>query len=261
MSRTARLAARAGGVLLLAALLAPPGYAVWVSFSPGELLEPPTGQWSLRWYREFANSPRWADALQNSLTVAALAALVATVAGTCAAVAVRRGPTVGAVLLPLFVPGVVLGMGLLPTAHALGVWGTTLSLALAHGLVGLPVVYLVVRAALAEAGPDLEAAARGLGAGPVRAFLRVTLPAVRPAVLAGAALSFLLSLNEFTLALFLATPDTETLPVVVWPNLRYGLSPLVAVASCVSMAAGLLGLGLAFGSGRAADWVRRLVRG
>jgi ABC-type spermidine/putrescine transport system permease subunit II len=66
------------------------------------------------------------------------------------------------------------------------------------------VAFLVLRSALDEAGPDLELAARGLGAGPVRAFLHVTLPLVRPALLAGAAMSFILSLNEVVLALFLA---------------------------------------------------------
>jgi ABC-type spermidine/putrescine transport system permease subunit II len=75
----------------------------------------------------------------------------------------------------------------------------------------------------------------------------VTLPLVRPAVLSGVAMSFILSLNEFTLALFLSTAETETLPCVIWPNLRYNLSPLVAVASCVTIVLTLAGLGLASG--------------
>jgi ABC-type spermidine/putrescine transport system permease subunit II len=115
-------------------------------------------------------------------------------------------------------------------------------LALAHGLVGLPVVYLIMRAHLEQTDPLLEDAARGLGASPGQTAVRVTLPLLLPAVLAGATAAFVVSLNESLLTLFLATPQTETLPAVVWPQLRYAASPLVAVASCVSVASTLVGL-------------------
>ena len=143
-----RLPLRVLGVLLLATLLWPLIYAAWVSFSPGELLQPPTDDWSLRWYRLFFSSPRWTRALTNSLVVAILSVLVSLLAGTSLALAVTRchfsGARFlsGAVLLPLFVPGVVLGMGLLPLFHAIGLVGWRLSLALAHGLIALPVVFL-----------------------------------------------------------------------------------------------------------------------
>ena len=92
------------------------------------------------------------------------------------------------VLLPLCVPPVVLGMGLLPTMHALGLWGTHLSLMLAHGLLGTPLVFLTVQASLKAVPVELEQAARGLGASALTAFIRVTLPLCRPGLLAGAAL-------------------------------------------------------------------------
>lgn len=69
----------------------------------------------------------------------------------------------GAVLLLLFVPTVVLGMALLPFVHKLGIWGTHFSLAAAHTLWSMPVVFMVLRSALEELNPDLEAASRGLG--------------------------------------------------------------------------------------------------
>jgi ABC-type spermidine/putrescine transport system permease subunit II len=240
-------------VLLLTGMLAPLAYAAWVSFSPGELLQPPTGAWSLRWYHRFFDSPQWMDSLWNSLEVAGMAVAVALLTGTGLALAATRyhfrGRRLlsGAVLLPLFVPAAVLGMGLLPLAHIIGLWGSPLGLALAHGLIGQPVVFLVVRSALEEASPDLELAARGLGAGPWPAFRRVTLPLIRPAVVSGALMSFILSLNEFALALFLGTREDETLPRVIWPNLRYSLSPLVAVASCVTIAVTVVGFTLAAG--------------
>ncbi len=247
LSRTAGIAV---GTLVLAALLSPLFYAVWLSFSPRESLEPPIGKWSLRWHVLFWQSPRWTDGLFNSLIVACLSAAGAVIAGSGLAFAVARHRFRGrrllaaAALLPLFTPALALGMGLLPLMHILGLWGSLSCLVLAYSLNALPIVFLIVRSALDETSADLESAARGLGAGPWRVVWRVTLPLVRPAVLAGALVSFILSLNEFTLALFLCTPETETLPRIIWPNLRYSLSPLVAVASCVTMLVTLLGLGL-----------------
>ncbi len=237
------------GALLL--LLWPLAYAAWVSFTPGELLEPPRGELSLRWYRRFFASPQWTAGLWNSLKVAGLAVVGSLVGGTGLAVAVARhhfrGRRLlsGAVLLPLFVPAVVLGMGLLPWVRFLGLWGSLGALGAGHALWSLPVVFLVVRSALEELDPALEEAARGLGASGFLTFRRVTLPLILPAVLSGAAMGFVLSLNEFMIALFLATPDTETLPKVIWPSLRYTLTPLVAAASCVTMLLTLLGLALA----------------
>lgn len=246
----ARWAEHALGLGALCLLLWPLAYAVWVSFTPSELLEPPRGRLSLRWYRQFFGSPQWTAALRNSLEVAGLAVAGSLAGGTGLAVAVTRyhfrGRRLlsGAVLLPLFVPAVVLGMGLLPWVRFLGLWGSLWSLAAGHALWSLPVVFLVVRSALEDLDPALEAAARGLGASPAMTFRRVTLPLVRPAVLSGAAMGAVLSLNEFMIALFLATPDTETLPKVIWPHLRYTLTPLVAAASCVAMLLTLLGLAL-----------------
>jgi putative spermidine/putrescine transport system permease protein len=226
------------GWLALVVLLTPPLWAAWVSFTPDELLRPPSGRWTLRWYGRFLQDARWTGALFNSLVVGCGGTLLALATGTLAAVAARHQlQALGRfVLLPLCVPPVVLGMALLPTMHALGLWGTYLSLILAHGLIGMPLVFLTVRASLQGVPPDLELAARGLGARPAAVFFRVTLPLCKPGLMAGGALSFVLSLNEFFLALFLATPETETLPRVIWPELRYSLSPLVAVASVFTLA-------------------------
>jgi ABC-type spermidine/putrescine transport system permease subunit II len=256
MTRLARHAFGLGALLLL---LWPLAYAVWLSFTPGELLVPPRDEWSLRWYHLFFDSPQWVAGLENSLEVAALSVGAALVAGVGLAVAVTRYHFRGrrllsaAVMLPLFVPAVVLGMGLLPWMRVLGLWGTTFSLAAGHSLWSLPVVFLVARSALDDVDPDLEQAARGLGASAWMTFRRVTLPAIAPAVAAGAVMAFVLSLNEFMIALFLGTPETETLPKVIWPNLRYTLTPLVAAASCVTMLLTLLGLGLA-------AWLLRMER-
>ena len=232
----------------LAIFLWPLAYAVWMSFSPGEFLEPPTGDWSLRWYRSFFADSQWTLALRHSFEVAALSIVGSLVSGVGVALAVVkhrfRGQRIleAAVLFPLFVPVVVLGMALLPTMRLVGLWGTLPSIALAHTLWSMPVVFLVARAAIAQVDVDLELAARGLGASATRVLFRVTLPLIAPALWIGAMMTFILSLNEFVMALFLSTPDIETLPKVIWPNLRYTLTPLVAAASGVTLALTCIGI-------------------
>lgn len=228
---------RLSGWLALLLLLTPLFWAAWVSFTPDELLRPPLDHWSLRWYSRFLHDARWTRAFLNSLLVASGSTLLALVIGTLAAVAGRNGlPGLRSiVLLPLCIPPLVLGIGLLPLMHLLGLWGSYLGLLLAHSLIGMPLVFLTVHVNLQSIPDDLEAAARGLGAGRFKTFVRVTLPLCKPGLCAGAALAFVLSLNEFFLALFVAAPETETLPRVIWPELRYSLSPLVAVASMLTL--------------------------
>lgn len=236
------------GTLALASLLAPFLFAVWMSFAPGELLEPPTAHWSLRWYREFLSTPKWSRAMSASVEVAALSVGGSLAGGLGLAVAVTRYHFRGrrllaaAVLVPMFTPAVVIAMGLLPLAMLAGVQGRAWTLAAAHCLVSLPVVFLVLREALEQADPDLERAARGLGAGPWTAFRRVTLPLLLPAVAAGAVVATILSVNEFSFAVFLSSPRGRTLPAALWPEARDKETPLLAAASCLTVLLTLAGL-------------------
>jgi ABC-type spermidine/putrescine transport system permease subunit II len=242
--------------LALLAMLAPFLYAAWMSFAPGELLEPPRDHWSLRWYREFLGSPKWTSALAATGVVALLSGVGSLVGGLGLALAVTRYHFRGrqvfsaAVLLPLFVPPTVLAMGLLPLVLWLNLWETPVALAAAHSLVTLPVVYLVLRSALLETNVELERAARGLGAGAWYAFRRVTLPLILPAILAGAVVALILSVNEFTLSLFLSSPRFRTLPAALWPEARYKDTPILAAASCLTVLATVVGMVLAVWVGR-----------
>ncbi len=236
-------------LLVLAALMWPIVYAMWMSFTPGEMLMPPKGAWSLRWYATFFARSEWTDSLNHSFIVGALSTAISLVCGTSAAVAVTRYQFRGrqllqsAVMLPLFVPALVLALALLPVMRMIGLWGDFLSVALAHSLWGLPLVFLAVRGALEDMDPNLELAARGLGANGGQTFFSVTLPVIMPAMGVGGLLAFIISFNELVMALFLCTPDIDTLPKVIWPNLRYTLSPLVAAASGVAVVTTVLLLG------------------
>jgi ABC-type spermidine/putrescine transport system permease subunit II len=229
--------------LVLLYLTAPLLFCLLVSVADSTTIETPmeAGRLSLRWYEEFLSDARWVGGLFNSLQIAAMTVPLALLCGTTAALAFERWRFRGrtllgvAILTPLFVPPVVLGMQSLALHQRIGLWGTPLSIAVAHSLWATPLVFTVMRAALALVPPELDEAARGLGASPLRAILLVTLPLITPALVISIFFAFIVSVNEFVMALFLATPRTQTLPTLIWPQVRYNLTPIVAAASGVTI--------------------------
>lgn len=228
---------RAFGWLLLLAGLAPLLLAAWVSFSPDSFLTPPVDKWSWEWYRRFFTDSRWTAAAGRSLLVATISSVLCVGLALLAVVSRRGGRWL---LLPAVLPPVAVGLGLLPILHRLGLWGTVGSVSAVHAALGLPVAYLVLRSAAGERLAELERAARGLGANRRRVFVRVTLPLLRPAMQAAVVVQFVLSWNEALVTVFLTTATSETLPVVMWSQLRGSPSPLVAVAAVLSAAVGLV---------------------
>lgn len=236
---------------LLGVLLMPLLFSVLVSFTPSRYLELPRGQWTLDWYRHFFRSPLWTEALMNSVAIAALSALIAVPVAMATALVLARAhfawSTLAerALLVPMVLPNVALAAGMLAVVRMTPLWGSHAALAMAHSVLAVPAAYLVLRASLRQVDPNLEAAARGLGASSWNVFRFVTLPLILPAVLAATVFTLAISLNEITLALFLATRYTETLPRVIWPHLRFAISPLVAAASVILLVLTVPGLAAA----------------
>src|SRR5262245_41913451 len=167
--------------LVLAALLSPLVFSILVSFTPSRYLELPRDQWTLQWYEQFFASPAWMQALANSLGIAALTALFSVLTALATAMAlVRRelrwrGLWESAMLLPIVLPAVALALGMLAAVRLTPLWGNPLSLALSHSVLTVPVAYMVLRASLQQVDPNLEAAARGLGASQWQVFRFITL--------------------------------------------------------------------------------------
>lgn len=228
--------------IALACLLTPMALSILVSFTPSRYLELPRGEWTLMWYRQFFEGPVWIQALRNSLVIAGFTAVISLVTAAATAMALVRshfrwkGAWEGALLIPMVLPGIALAVGMLAVVRLTPLWGSHLSLALAHSVLAIPVAYLVLRASLTQVDPNLEAAAHGLGAGAWQVFRFITLPLIAPAIMAATLFALVISLNEITLTLFLATRYTETLPGVIWPNLRFAVTPLVAAASVILLA-------------------------
>ncbi len=227
-------AAAAAGYLLL---LSPVVVVASVSFSSGAFLSFPPPGLSLRWYEALFANPEIMSALATSATLALLVSAIALLLGLPAAYAIARLRFPGRRLLadllaaPLLLPTLVLGLTLLLALQPLRLVATWPGLVLAHCTLAVPFAVRIMTTAISAVPPELEAAARTLGASPLRAALRITLPLAAPGVLASAALSFLVSFDETVISLFLVGPRLTTLPVELFRYAENRTDPLVAALS------------------------------
>jgi ABC-type spermidine/putrescine transport system permease subunit II len=257
MERLLRIAGKTAwhvfGVTVLVYLLAPLVLAFAVSFYPGRSIGLPTlaSGVTFDWYLEFFRDPRWLMGLRNSFAVGAISTAIALSCGLTLAIAVTRHRLRGELvfgtmlMLPVFVPAVIVGMQSLVFAQRVGLWGTHLSIGIAHALWATPLAYLVLLSGMRRISVELEEAAASLGASPWRAFMSVVWPLIAPSVFAAAIIAYIISLNEFIMALFLGTPDTETLPKMIWPQIRHSVSPVVAAASSVLLVLTVIAIAIA----------------
>ena len=199
---------------------------------------PPTG-FTLRWYENFLDSDEFMSALYLSLRLTVSATLIATIIGTAAAVALVRYRFPGQQALkaffvsPIIVPGLVLGIAMLIFFGPTLLHGTFAALLIAHVVVILPYVIRVVSANLVGLDIRIEHAAQSLGATRLQVFGTVTLPLLRPGIVAGAMLAFVQSFDELIVSLFLTGPQLSTLPVKIYHYIEYNSDPTIAAISVV----------------------------
>ncbi len=238
----------------LTVLYLPIALLIGTSFNASRL----TTQWSgfsLRWYVAMFHDTALMDAAFLSIRIALVSATIATLLGGIAGFALARlrrfhGRTLFAGLLaaPLVLPDLLIGLALLllfVAAERLTGFPQNrgaLTVVLAHATMCIAYVALVVESRLASTGTTLEQVAMDLGAPPFTAFLRITLPLMAPALLAGWLLAFTLSLDDVVIASFTSGPGATTLPMLVFSTLRLGATPILnALASLVlALAAGAL---------------------
>lgn len=244
-------------VLFCAGLLAPIAIVVLLSFSGEGYISFPPKNFSLHWYERFLSDERWRSAIVNSILVASMACAAATFIGFLAAYAMVRGGFRGKsaltalLLAPLIVPHIVTAIGVYFLSARFGLVGLRPWMAVSHTVVALPVVLVIMRAALAAVDPNLERAAMICGCDRWGVFRRVVLPLALPAVISAALFSFLTSFDELMISMFLAGVRSETLPVRIWNSLLLEVEPTIAAVN--SMLIGVTVLALL------ADWgVRRL---
>ena len=240
--RFARFALASLAALVLLFLVAPILIVVPLSFSAGSFFYYPLPGFSLRWYEDFFTSSFWIPSVWNSLIVGVSATLLATLLGTLAALGLWRArfPGQGVVLAllisPMVVPVVIVAVGVYFAFAPLGLNDGYAGLILAHTTLAVPFVVITVLAALSGFDRTLLRAASNLGATPLTAFRRVTLPLILPGVLSGAVFAFAASFDEVVVALLIAGPGQRTLPRQMFAGINDNISLTIAAAATMLIA-------------------------
>jgi spermidine/putrescine transport system permease protein/putrescine transport system permease protein len=206
---------------------------------------------STRWFGRALDDETITSAIERSFQIAIASAIIATVFGTAAALALSRVhravrvPFDVLVFLTLVVPELVIAVSSLIFFVNVGFELGLVTMFIAHTTFNASLVLLVVRARFVSMGGSLEEASRDLGATALATFRQVTLPRLAPAIVAGAMLSFTFSFDDVVISNFTAGAGNDTWPLRILAGLRFGLSPDLNAAATMMLAVTLLGLGAA----------------
>jgi putrescine transport system permease protein len=202
------------------------------------------GGFSTKWYLALLSNEQILSAAKISFSAASLSALIAVINGLLAALALARFGRFrtrtlffASIHAPLVLPEVVLGLALLLCFVALGIDRGFTTLVIAHTSFTMCFATVVIYAALKDCDLALEEAAMDLGATPLYAFVRVTLPLIAPSVASAYLLAFTLSLDDFVIASFATGPGATTLPMRIYSQVRLGVTPEVNAISTLLLAA------------------------
>lgn len=228
-------------VAMVLFLLAPVLIIVIVAVTPADFVAFPPTSLSLRWFEAVLSDPQFMWPLWNSFRLGCVSTAVAAALGVPAALALVRHRIPGArgiqlfLLSPLSLPTIILATGLLFFMARIGLGSSFGALVVGHTVIIVPYIMRTVLGVYASVNREIEHAARVHGAGPVRTFFYVTLPMIRPGILAGAIFAFLMSFDEVPVALLLTNTDTTTLPVSILSYLVYNYDPAVAAISTIQI--------------------------
>jgi spermidine/putrescine transport system permease protein len=228
---------------ILAFLYLPIAFLILFSFEEAATPGLPITGLTLRWYSEMLGDSSIHTAVLNSLEVAAVVAVLATLIGTMAAFPLVRGgirfASTARLLftMPIMFPGVLIGFGLLIFfRRALDLQLSLATVVAGHLVFTTPFVVLIVAARLQGFNRGLEWAAADLGANSRQTLRHIVLPLISPAIIAGALLSVTLSIDEFVITYFTIGPQL-TLPLYIYTQIRFGVTPeMNAVATVILFA-------------------------
>lgn len=210
------------------------------SFNSGVYVKFPFEGFTFGWYVDLFNRPRLLQAFSNSLKVAVCVSVASTLLAVPAAMAISRyrmpgkAPVVGFMMLPLVVPGLILGVALLTLLNQLGIKLSLVTVGIGQMVICLPYAIAVLLPRFEGFNRALEEASADLGENPWWTFWRVTFPAIFPGVLACLLMTFTISFDEFFMAFFLSGTEA-TLPMYIWGQLRFpqDFPSLLALATLI----------------------------
>lgn len=216
------------------------------SFNESRLAAQWTG-FTFKWYAALLDDKVLMETLRNSLVIAAFTTVISTVLGTLGAWLLYRYrfPAVRSLntllFIPMAVPEVIMGVSLLIFFATLQMKLSLWTVIISHVTFCFPFVLIAIKARLDGVDPFLEEAAMDLGAPPMKAFFLVMVPYLTPAIIAGALMSFTLSMDEVIVTYFVSGADSRTLPIHIYGLARKGLNPsLNAISALFVIATALL---------------------
>lgn len=232
-------------------LLAPIVIVIAVSFSPSAVFELPTGGLSLRWFAAINELDNFWPSLGLSVQIALLSTLTSMLLGTLCAIGLTRGRFRGKdivanfVLSPLMLPGIVIGLSCLFAFRTVGFKDAYISLWVAHVIITLPYITRIVLSSLSLFNFEMIDASRTLGRSYVGSLLYVMVPSIYAAYLTGGLFSFLASMDNYSMALFLSDASHITLPIQILNYLEIGTDPTIAAISTLMLMMTLISLFIA----------------
>ena len=249
-------AGRLPGVVVILTILflyIPVLVVAYLSVSPSGQPTIPIEEFSLQWYIDVLTDQRFLRALMTSIGLGVFSAIGGTIFGLAGAYSLTWSDlsrpiqqAIGVIIsLPLFVPTVVLAFGIGVTAGHIGIGFGLVPVAVGHLFWVLPFTTFLIAARYAELDIQLQAAARDLGATEWTVFRTVTLPLLRPAIIASALFAFALSFNEFLITFFLAGSGITTVPLEIFGKVRVGAVAFLNAASVLVLAVSAVLAGVA----------------
>ncbi|CAN7546317.1 MULTISPECIES: ABC transporter permease subunit [Ensifer] len=226
-------------VLLFAFLMLPTLVVLPIAFTSSQFLEFPPPGYGLEWFRTYFTSDLWVAATIRSFGVAFATAIVATVIGGFAALALARsrsrwrGIIFAFFLAPMIVPRIVIAVGLFYLFAQMGLVATDLGLVIGHTVLALPFAFVAIAAVLKSYDWRLDQAAATLGANRVQALRFVTVPLIKSGLTAAFLFAFITSFDELTVAIFVSGGVKTTLPKQMWDDMILQLNPTLAAVSVV----------------------------
>ena len=223
---------------LLVFLYMPILVMIAMGFNESQLYELPF-RFSTRWYQSLADNTQLINSGVNSVWIALVTSIIATSLGTMASIALARRTFRGKSLLrllllpPIAIPWLITGTAMLVFFFYTGIGRGLHALLIGHVALAIPYVVLVVGTGFQTVRTDLEEAAMSLGSRPIHAFFSITLPLLYPSILGAALFAFAVSLDQFVISYFLATPGFSTLPVQIYSAIRKGFTPEINAISTI----------------------------
>jgi putative spermidine/putrescine transport system permease protein len=252
LSRGTRVLLRAASIGILAFIYIPIAIIVLYSFNSSLVATWPISGLTLEWYVRALNDEGIRSALTASVVAAIGATIVALLLGTLIAMAVQRHRFFGRetisflVILPIALPGIVTGIALNTAFRAIGLELGMLTIVIGHATFCIVTIYNNVIARLRRTSASFEEASGDLGADSFHTFRRITLPAMRTSLVAGALLAFALSFDEIIVTNFTAGAGIQTLPIWIFSNYsRPNQLPLVNVAAVLVLVLSIIPVYLA----------------